>query len=108
MHLAGGPQIADRGAGVEEEGEGEVVRGDAPGEHAAVEAERLGVERGIGELGEGADGAVEEGEGGGGDGGEDEEGDGGGGEGGIEGDKGGGEGVVVVEVGSDDVGVGLL
>lgn len=108
MHFAGGPQIADHGAGVEEEGEGEVVGGDAPGDHAAVEAERLRVEGGIGQLGEGADGAVEEREGGGGYGGEYEKGGVGGGEGGVEGDEGGGEGVVVVEVASDDVGVGLL
>lgn len=94
------------GAGVEEEGEGEVVGSDGEAGDAEVEAEGdVGMGRGFGEA---ADGEVEEGEVWGGDGGEDGEGGGEEGEGGVEGEEEGGQGVVAVEAGPEDGGVDLF
>lgn len=103
MNLEAVGEGGEGGAGVEEEGEGEIVGSDRGAGHLDVEAER------VGGFGEGSDGAVVEGEGGVGDRGEEEEGvERIWGEGGVEGDEGGGEGVVLVEVGTEDLGVDLL
>lgn len=96
----------ERGTGVEEEREGEVVRFDREAGHLEVEVERGEGEGG--ELGESTNGMVEEGEIGAVDGGEDEVGGEREGEGSIERDEGGSQGDVSVEIGAEDVGVGLF
>lgn len=107
VELGAAREERERGAGVEEEGEGEVVGFNGEAGHAEVEAEG---EMGVGwwGFGEAADGVVEEGEVWGGDGGEDGERGGEEGEGGVEGEEEGGEGVVAVEAGAEDGGVGLF
>lgn len=104
MELGTGWEVAHGGAGVEDEGEGEIVRGDGEGGHAGVEAE------GEARLGERANGAIEEMEGGFWSRNDDGENRGRRGKRGVVGEEEGGKGVVDVEeeIAAEEVAMALL